>query len=34
LIEQPDGSLALYHWTEQAEKIAALPLAASSKKAA
>ena len=34
LIEQHDGSLALYHWTETAEKIAALPLAASGKKAA
>ena len=34
LIEQHDGSLALYHWTETAEKIAALPLAVSGKKAA
>lgn len=34
LVEHHDGSLALYHCTEQAEKIAALPLAASGKEAA
>src|SRR5690606_19740589 len=34
LVEQLDGSLALYHWTEQAEKIAAQPLSVSGKKAA
>ena len=34
LVEHHDGSLVLYHCTEQAEKIAALPLAASGKEAA
>ncbi|WP_019677661.1 UDP-2,3-diacylglucosamine diphosphatase [Arsukibacterium perlucidum] len=26
LVEQTDGSLALYHWTEQAQRLASLPL--------
>jgi len=34
LIEQHDGTLALYHWTETAEQIASLPLSVNNNKAA